>query len=416
MIGLLDCNNFFVSCERLFRPDLEGVPVAVLSSNDGCIVARSQEVKDLGITMGAPYFQVKDICEKNNVTLFSGNLTLYRDISARVMDTLASEVGKCEIYSIDEAFFSCATDVSIDEIHRIRDVVMQHVGIPVSIGVASTKTLAKQSSNIGKKGGGYHILSSGEWAERAVEVGCGEIWGLGRQTTAKLREMRVRTAADFMQVPLAQLRQSFGVGTQRVYDELHGTSVFPVGVNSETSRQSIASTRSFTKTTTNLADLESSLAGHITHVAEKLRQRKLLTSKMHISINTDRFGDFFMQGESAEIVLIEPTADTAVLLQTALTKMRQLYKTNVPYKKTGVTVSGLMPEAYVTPDLFAVQKTEEAPEASKIDVITDSINARFGGGTLRHAVVQSTKAKSSAKLHSKCYTTNWGDIPSVKAK
>ena len=369
----------------------------------------------MGITMGAPYFQVKDICDKHHVTLFSGNLTLYRDISARVMETLAQEVGKCEIYSIDEAFFSCAEDISIEEVHRIRDVIMQNVGIPVSVGIANTKTLAKQASAIGKKTGGYHILSVSEWEDRAKEVGCGEIWGLGRQTTTKLREMGMCTAFEFMQFPLSQLRQSFGVGTQRVYNELHGTSVFEVGANSEVSRQSIASTRSFAKTTTNQSDLESALAGHITHVAEKLRERKMLTSKMHIHIQTNRFGDFFLQGGSAEIVLQEPTADTAVLLQTALKEMRKLYMSDVPYKKTGVTVSGLMPEAYITPDLFS-QDIEKTPKSNALDLVADSINARFGAGTLRHAVLQGGKGKSNAKLRSKCYTTNWGDIPSVKAK
>lgn len=412
-IGLLDCNNFFVSCERLFRPDLEGKPVAVLSSNDGCIVARSQEVKDLGIAMGVPHFQIKDLCKKENITLFSGNLTLYRDISARVMQILAQEVGKCEIYSIDEAFFMLQNDVQEDDLHYIRDVVMKKVGIPVSVGGAPTKTLAKQASSIGKKNGGFYLLTQEDWQKRASEVRCGEIWGLGRQTASKLSEMGIKTVADFMALTPAQLRQNFGVSTERIYSELHGKPVFPVGENSESVRKSIASTRSFASTTMQQEDVESAVAQHVTNVAEKLRQRKLLTSKMHVQIQTNRFGDFFLQGDSTEIILNEPSASTAELLRLALGAVRKMYTKGVPYKKAGVSVSGLMPESYVTQDLFA----EKVPETnSKIDDITDIINNKFGRGALRSAAILGNRAGSKAQLRSKQYTTSWKDIPIVTAQ
>lgn len=412
-IGLLDCNNFFVSCERLFRPDLEGKPVAVLSSNDGCIVARSQEVKDLGIAMGVPHFQIKDLCKNENITLFSGNLTLYRDISARVMQILTQEVGRCEIYSIDEAFFVLPDDVQEGDLHHIRDVVMRKVGIPVSVGGSVTKTLAKLASGIGKKKEGFYMLTQEDWIDRSKDVRCGEIWGLGRQTTAKLSEMGIKSAADFMALTHADLRQNFGVATERIYSELHGKPVLAVGENSESVRQSIASTRSFADTTMLLEDLESAVAQHVTHVAQKLRERQLLTSKMHVYIQTSRFGDFFMQGNAAEIILNEPSASTAQLLKLALSEVRSMYVKGVPYKKAGVSVSGLMPESYITQDLFS----EKAPETgSKIDDLTDLINKKFGRGSLRSAAILDNRAKSKAQLRSAQYTTSWKDIPIVIAK
>jgi len=411
MIGLMDCNNFFVSCERLFRPDLQGRPVAVLSSNDGCIVARSQEVKDLGIAMGVPYFQVKDICKKENVTLFSGNLTLYRDISTRVMDVLHQEVGKCEIYSIDEAFFTVSAGEALEYAQSIRNIVMKKVGIPVSVGFASTKTLAKQASSLGKKEGGYYVLGDTQWKEHASLVRCGEIWGLGRQTSTKLSQMGIKTVADFMSLSHAEIRQNFGVGTERVYSELHGKKVFSVGGSSESVRQSIMSTRSFAQTTTSCADLESAVAQHVTSVAEKLRQRNLLASRMNVQIQTNRFGDFFMQGDSAEVVFPEPTAQTAVLLKFALGKVRSMFLEGVPYKKSGVSMSGLVPESYVTQDMFTVhiEKT-----ASKLDEVTDAINEKFGRGALRSAAILDRGAKTNVQLRSPHYTTDWKDIPKVR--
>ena len=413
MIGLMDCNNFFVSCERLFRPDLEGVPVAVLSSNDGCVVARSQEVKDLGIAMGVPLFQVKGICTKEKVTLFSGNITLYRDISSRVMQTLAQEVGECEIYSIDEAFFSLPNDVTEADVHAIRDKVMKNVGIPVSIGVARTKTLAKQASSIGKKSDGVCILTQEDWQERAKEVKCGEIWGLGRQTTTKLSEQGVKMVAEYMALNRGLVSQLYGVSGERIYDELHGVSVVQIERNSEDSRKSIASTRSFAKTTKNLVDLESAVAGHVNHCAENLRKRGVVTSKIHVQLQTDRYGDFFMQGDSTEILLEKPTAETSVLLKETLKQVQKMYCDDVPYKKTGVTFSGLMPESYITGTLFG---QEEKKSSGILDTVIDGMNERFGRGTIHSGSILNNRARSNAQLRSKFYTTQWKDIPTVSAK
>lgn len=412
-VGLLDCNNFFVSCERLFRPDLWNKPVAVLSSNDGCIVARSQEVKDLGIPMGVPHFQVKELCEKENITLFSGNLTFYRDISARVMNVLAQEVGACEIYSVDEAFFKLPNNVSLADVRTIRDVVTRKVGVPVSVGVASTKTLAKVAGGIGKKGDGAYILTSEDWEQKALETATGSIWGLGRATNAKLTTMNVKTAAEFMRLPRSSIRQQFGLGTQRVYDELQGTPVYTVGENSEGVRQSIASTRSFAQETQKRTDLETAVAGHVVHIAEKLRERKLSASRLHIQLLTNRYGDFFLQGSSGEITLHAPTNETAILLKHALAEVRKLYRNGVPYKKAGVTAGGLLPETCVTQNLFQEQTPQEVQE---VDSVIDAINAQFGKGTVRPGVLLDKARISNAKLRSPNYTTMWKDIPTVRTK
>ncbi len=413
MIGLMDCNNFFVSCERLFRPDLEKTPVAVLSSNDGCVVARSQEVKDLGIAMGVPLFQVQDICAREKITLFSGNITLYRDISSRVMQTLAQEVGECEIYSIDEAFFILPDDVTQADVRAIRKRVVQNVGIPVSIGVAKTKTLAKQASSLGKKGDGVYVLNQEDWQERAKSVMCGEIWGLGRQTTTKLSEQGVKTVAEYMALRRGLVSGLYGVSGERIYDELHGVPVVRIDSNSDATRKSIASTRSFAKITTDIADLESAVAGHVSHCAESMRKRGVVSSKVHVQIQTDRYGDFFMQGDSAEILLAQPTAETAVLLRETLKQVRRMYKTDVPYKKTGVTFSGLMPESYTTGTLFGQEKEKSS---GVLDAVIDGMNERFGKGMIRSAAIHTTRGTSNAKLRSKSYTTQWKDIPTIVAK
>ncbi len=413
MIGLMDCNNFFVSCERLFRPDLERKPVAVLSGNDGCIVARSQEVKDLGITMGVPLFQVKDICKREGVVLFSGNHTLYRDISRRVMNVLQQEVGECEVYSIDEAFFTLPQEVTEDDIHIIRDVVMRNVGIPVSIGVAHTKTLAKRASTMGKKGEGVCLLQQKDWEEQAKEVKCGEVWGLGRQTVTKLNDRGVTTASEYMNLERRYITQTFGVSGERIYDELHGISVVPLEKNSNALRKSITSTRSFAKTTTKLSVLESALSEHMLDCAQKLRARQMVTGKVLVQMQTDQYSDFFMQGASREIVFSQPTASTTLLLKEVLASVRAMYTQGVPYKKTGVVCSDLMPETYITADLF---QNDGVTSECTLDSVVDALNQRFGKHTVQPATVYRQDNTYRATLRSVLYTTQWKDIPIVYAK
>jgi DNA polymerase V len=383
-------------------------PVAVLSSNDGCIVARSQEIKDLGIPMGVPYFQVKEICEKAGATLFSSNFTLYRDISTRVMQVLASEVGPCEIYSIDEAFFETTDTVTPEEIKRIREKITKDVGVPVSIGVSTTKTLAKQASSIAKKGNGVCILN-GNTIQNIYNLPCSSVWGLGRQTSIKLRERGVTTIGEFLALDRSIIRRDFGVGGERIYSELQGIVVHSFGQNSEDIRQSITSSRSFEKTTKVQHEVESAVAYHVSAAAEKLRLLNLVASRMYVTIQASRHGDFLLRKGTSEIILTEPTSSTHDLIKEALAHVGRMYDREVPYKKVGVVLSGLMPKTYVTGTLF--EKTTK--ETASVDTITDSINEKFGHGSLRFGVILTNASRASAKLRSKEYTTSWKDIPLV---
>ena len=412
-IGLLDCNNFFVSCERLFRPDLVKKPVAVLSSNDGCIVARSQEVKDMGIPMGLPLFQAKQLCDTSSITFFSSNFTLYRDISARVMRTLATEVGVCDVYSIDEAFFALSDDIGDTDIQHIRDRVIQNVGIPVSIGVADTKTLAKQASRFAKKGDGVRVLRAEDWEKESKEVSCSSIWGLGRATVTKLATQNIHTADDFMQLPRSFVRKNLGVAGERVFDELHGVVVHSLGDHSDDVQQSITSTRSFAKTTNTLSELESAVTYHTMQCAKKLREKELLCTRVYLEMHASRHSDFGARKGGVEIHLDGATDVTQELLSAILPNVRALFESEVPYKKAGIVLSGLVPTSYRTHSLFESGNTREK---NILDQVSDTLQDMFGWDALHLASVLPSRDKSSSLLRSKAYTTNWGDIPSVQTK
>ncbi len=416
-VGLLDCNNFFVSCERLFRPDLVGKPVAVLSSNDGCIVARSQEVKDMGIPMGLPLFQAKQLTDMSSVTLFSSNFPLYRDISSRVMQCLAEEVGECEVYSIDEAFFKVSSTITDTELQRVRQVIMQKTGIPVSIGVAATKTLAKVGSKLAKKQGGTKILETADWRKVAETFALEDIWNLGRATVRTLREHSVTTPAAFMALDPAWVRSQFGVMGCRLQDELKGTAVYTVATNSNVLRQSLASTRSFAKTTNDEGSLKSALTYHLTHVAEKLRTQKIAASWLVVELRAGRHSDFAYRRGTVLVPLVAPSNSTVTLLATVMDGFGELFERGVPYKKAGVVAGGLVPVSFIQPDLFAATAptTAVANAWSAVDAVTDSLNRRFGGGTIRPGSILDRRPKTNASLRSPSYTTVWKDIPTVRA-
>jgi len=416
MIALLDANNFFVSCERLFRPDLVGKPVAVLSSNDGCIVARSNEVKALGVPMGMPLFQAKQLVDMSGVTLFSSNFTLYRDLSRRVMEVLAAEVGECEQYSIDESFFALASNITYDEVVVLRAHIMQATGIPVSIGAATTKTLAKVASEMGKQGSGVTILTDAKWQATASTYTASEVWNLGHATAQKLKQAGVTTTKQFMDTDRQWIAKQFGVAGCRLFDELHGRLVYPLVCNSTTLRQSIASTRSFATTTQRVSDLESAVAYHITQVAQKLRRQHLLATRIYIEARASRHSDFGLRKSGMVITLEQPSNDTSYLLKAGLKALRSFYDPAVPYKKAGVTVSGLVPKSFAQADLFSAKTETLLTSPTTLDTITDTLNQRFGAGSIRSGIITQAGARASAKLRSQHYTTDWKDIATVKTK
>ena len=412
--GVLDCNNFFVSCERLFRPDLLKRPVAVLSSNDGCVVARSEEIKAMGISMGVPYFQVKDICDKGRVTLFSSNFTLYRDISDRVMQALKKEVGEIEKYSIDEAFFTISTEVTKEELFEIRKRIIQTTGIPVSIGLGETKTIAKIASKMAKKGDGVFVFGPDNWQRATMDISCGEVWGLGRQATTKLKQNNINTVKEFIELPLDRVRKLLGVMGERIQFELRGVSVHQPDEHKFRLKQSITSTRSFAKVITNRLELESIISSHVALCASRLRKARLLAGSMTIILRASRFSDFAHRKGSEEVLLSYPSAETSVLTKEAIRAVRNLYESGVPYKKAGIVMGDIVPFDFVSQTLFSDKESLETDQS--LDSLTDSINQKFDGNLIHLASDFNNNQYSKAKLRSQSYTTKWKDIPSVKAK
>lgn len=431
MIGLVDCNNFFVSCERLFRPDLVGKPVAVLSSNDGCIVARSQEVKDMGIPMGAPFFQVRDMCKKEHVTLFSSNFALYRDISSRVMSALADECDAYEVYSIDEAFFEVPNSVSVHEIEVMRERIMKKTGIPVSIGVAPTMTLAKVAGSIAKKnknqekeeyratstdgrtwnGEGACILGMEEWREVSHTISCGSVWGIGRQTAPMLAQHGINTAYEYITKDRTWIRDVLGVTGERLHMELSGISVHRIGVDVDDLQESYMSTRSFPAPIKDKRVLMSALTYHTEHLAEKLRKDGCVARQVAIIVRASRFGDFAHRESTQQRVLVLPTNNTATLLKEVTSLLDALYDPTIPYKKAGVVVRGIEPELFMTDTLFS-----SVSENKELDAVADALNERFGKGTLKHAsALGSEKWHERTELKSPNYTTAWNEIATIKA-
>lgn len=412
MIGLMDCNNFFVSCERLFRPDLIGKPVAVLSSNDGVIVARSQEVKEMGIPMGIPLFQAKQLAGMREVTLFSSNFPLYRDLSSRVMAALRQVFGPCEVYSIDEAFFSLPASTTVEELLFARQQIMRLIGLPIAIGAAPTKTLAKVASKLAKQQPGVAILALEAWRQQALAYPLDDIWNLGPGTAKTLRQNQLDTPAAFITADRQWVASVLGVQGLKLYDELNGRIRHQLSVEHQEGPQSIASTRSFSQPSQKLTLLESAVTYHLCQVAEKLRAVGLAASRLSIELRPSRHGAFAHQRGTLEVELELPSNQTATLLRAALGAVRSIYKSGVPYKKAGVTASHLVPVTLVPATLFDDMVHQDGNH-QVVDMVTDQINERFGFGTLRPGTYLTHSLQTTATLRSPRYTTAWSDIPRV---
>ncbi|MBX2866469.1 DUF4113 domain-containing protein [Candidatus Kaiserbacteria bacterium] len=401
MFVLLDCNNFFVSCERLFRPDLVGRPTIVAGGGGGVVVARSEEAKELGIPMAAPYFQVEDIVKKHNVAVFSANFELYKDISARVMRTLEEEVGHVYQYSIDEAFMVLK---DAKELPRIKALIEKHIGIPVSLGAGKTMTIAKYASEYEKRGSGLCVLEGEKWQKLTPDIPLAAIWGIGGKTARAMREHELVMVQDLLDADPARIETLFGIHGTRVQKELGEHPVYHpkdrLGM-----QKSIMSTRSLTKTTIDLSVLESALAHHVEQVAKELREMDAVCSVLNVSLGTSRFGDWALRGGRKEVVLIAPTSDTRLMLKEALHILRELYEPDVLYKKVGVSVSRIVPIEYTQHTLFAEEETDNTLMST-----LDSINERFGVDTLTIGRVAKQKEQ---KNRSPRYTTRWAEVKRV---
>ena len=421
MFALADCNNFFVSCERVFRPDLHGRPVIVLSNNDGCAIARSNEAKALGIKMGDPYFKIRHIVTKHKVAVFSGNMSLYGDMSQRVRWVLEDFAPAVEVYSIDEAFLDLRgiSDVDFDEYaKKISSECWRLTSIPISVGIAPTKTLAKIASKLCKQ---YPKLRGGCYMHRPQDIEkvlrkfpIEDVWGIGRRSTAKLHSMGVMTAYDYIQLPETFIRKMSGLTGVRTWRELRGEPCIEFEDSIE-AKQSICVSRSFAKEITDVEELCEQMANFASSMAEKLRQQKSVLEEMHVFAYTNRFKDNEPQTYGNSLVHFElPTNDQRTIVARAVAAAHELYKAGYGYKKAGVVASHISQESDVVHSLFedaAVMEREH-----KITSALDLINGTFGRGAVKLAVQGNGRIKSSSENQSPHYTTLWSDIPKVSVK
>ena len=421
MFALADCNNFFASCERVFRPDLQGKPVIVLSNNDGCAIARSNEAKALGIKMGAPFFKIRDIVRRHNVAVFSGNMALYGDMSQRVRWVLEEFAPGIEVYSIDEAFLDLRGMKNIDfdaYAKRISAQCWKMTSIPVSVGIAPTKTLAKIASKLCKQ---YPKLRGGCYMHRPQDIEkvlrkfpIEDVWGIGRRTAPKLKARGVNTAYEFTQLPEGVVRMMLGIGGVRTWKELRGIPCLEFEDGFE-AKQSICVSRSFSSEIYEVKELQEQIANFASAMASKLRKQQSVTSEMVVFAYTNRFREDVPQIHANTLVpFITPTAEERIIIAQAVSATKTLFKQGFGYKKAGVIATKIVSEKHVMHSLF--EDREAVEREHKITSALDAINAAFGKGTIKLAVQGSGEIKSSSENQSPHYTTRWSDIPLVTVK
>ena len=387
VFALIDCNAFYVSCERVFNPKLNNRPVVALSNNDGCIISRSKEAKVLGIKMGVPLFKVRDIVEKENVVVFSSNYTLYADMSRRVMNIISSSSPYTEIYSIDEAFVELSS-LPIDYesyAHQLRQTILQHTGIPVSIGIASTKTLAKVANHKAKKDdslNGVCSLVNYNNIDQTLELTeVGDVWGVGRRLSKKLINHGIHNAKLLKNCSDSWIRKMMSVNGLKTITELRGISCIPLEEYSMT-RKSCCTTRSFGKLLTNLDDIEQAVTTFARRAAERIRSESLAASCVSVFVRTNPFDKksaYYSNGASR--TLSHPTHDSVTIIETALLLTKRIFKNNYQYKKAGVLLSGLCDKSEIQETLFEKNYNQNSDLMSAID----AINYRYGRDTLQMA-------------------------------
>ncbi|HIA60580.1 MAG: Y-family DNA polymerase [Alphaproteobacteria bacterium] len=417
-IALIDCNSFYASCERIFNPKLLGKPIVVLSNNDGCIITRSAEAKALGIKMGEPYFKAKKIIEKNNVKVFSSNYSLYGDISQRVMEILLGFSPEVEIYSIDEAFLNFKgfkNHELLTYCKHIRQTIKQWVGIPVSIGVGSTKTLSKIANHLAKKEADYEgicILKGDEKIEEALNrIEIGDVWGIGRRLSKFLRNYEVRTAKQFAFLDRRWIRKNMGVVGEKIQLELCGVSCLDLELL-PSPKKSCCVSRSFSRPIEKIEELQESIANYGSRVAEKIREEGLIAQSMSIFVLTNHFNKKEKQySSSIKLQLDYPTSDSKLIVKRAVEGIKRIYKEGYRYKKAGIILYELHSSSSVR-GLLDYDK----PRTDSLMRSLDEINYRYGSATLRLAAegIRRSWHMRREKV-SPCYTTSFDQLMIVKS-
>lgn len=419
MYGLADCNNFFVSCERLFAPRLEGVPVVVLSNNDGCIISRSNEAKALGIRMGQPLFQAAPLIRQHGVQVLSSNYALYGDMSRRVMATLRSLAPGIEVYSIDEAFLDLS-GIPTGELpelgRRYAATVRRHTGIPVSIGIAPSKTLAKVASKLCKR---YPKLQNSCLMNRPEDIAkvlgtfpAADIWGIGRRHARMLQSAGIVTAGQFAAAGEGWVRARMGVTGLRTWKELHGEPCIGFE-HAPAAKQQICTSRSFAAELTDPEELRKAVALFAGLCAEKLRRQGSVCSEVQVFITTNRHRPESPQQYVNQIrTTLSPTDSTLEITTLADRALRSIFTPGFSYKKAGVILGGISPRTAVQTSLF--DPADRGRQARLMKAL-DEVNGRFGRHTLVTAIQGFDPVAANRNHVSPDYTTSWDELPEVKA-
>ncbi|WP_404482969.1 translesion error-prone DNA polymerase V subunit UmuC [Pseudomonas sp. HT11] len=417
--ALVDCNSFYASCERVFRPDLAKVPIVVLSNNDGCVIARSYDAKPF-IKMGEPYFQIKHKLKQHGVVAFSSNYALYGDISERVMSLIESLVPAVEVYSIDEAFADLTGVGGLDALGRqIRAQVLRCTGIPVGVGIAHTKTLAKLANHTAKRlqwqtGGVVNITDpvKRDWVLRNTDVA--EVWGVGRKMKLHLGTMGIKSAMDLAKADPWTLRKKFSVVIEKTARELAGTSCLELD-DPDPPKQEICCSRMFGTRLTDLPPIKEALATYMLRASEKLRAQGSLCRKIRVCIRTGMFNPEEAKYANGVVVdLPYPTDDVRLLTKAAVDAVDCIYRPGFKYSKAEVMLLNLCQPDEYTGDLFA---TSQPAESTRVMTVLDEINARWGRGTLRSASVPSNPVWGMRReMMSQSYTTRLDQLWSVACR
>lgn len=416
MFGLVDCNNFYASCERVFNPSLNGKPIVVLSNNDGCVIARSNEAKVLGIKMGVPAYQIKDLVKQYDVAVFSSNYVLYGDMSGRVMSMLAELAPEIEVYSIDEAFLNLE---GIQDLQTLGSKIVRQVtrgtGIPVSAGIAPTKTLAKVANKFAKKYLAYNrlcIIDTEDKRTKALQLtDIGDVWGIGRKQAAKLKKQGVKTAYDFTQLPGSWVRKNMTVTGERTWKELRGISCIDMETAPPAKKQ-ICTSRSFGKMVEDIDTMSEAIATHASACAKKLRQQKSYAMSLMVFIHTNNFREDLPQyWKNTIIKLPVPTSDTLEIVHYALEGLKSIFMPGYQYKKAGVIITEIVTSAQL--GLF---DTVDREKREKLMQAIDKVN-----GEHRHLVKLAVQGngrdwKLKQEQLSKRYTTDINEILTIKCK
>ena len=413
MYALIDCNNFYVSCERVFNPSLNNKPVLVLSNNDGCVIARSNETKKLGIKMGEPAFKIKSIINKNNIYLFSTNFALYGDMSSRVMSILYSMFSDIEVYSIDEAFLDLHGYKDLNSVgNEIKNKILKYTGIPVSVGIGRTKTLAKIASHISKKTDGVFLLNKDIEDIVLEKISIEKIWGVGRRLEYFFKSNNIKTAKKLRDSDLSWIRKNINIVAEKMIKELRGIPCIKMELEL-INKKSICTSRTFGKMVTSKNEMLSSIAMYTTRCAEKLRSQNSYANVAQVFIATNPFRKDLPQYSNFKLIKFPvATNDTGEMLKYISKIFNVIYRRGYNYKKAGIILSDIVSGHEVQENIF--DKINRLKSEKMMKTI-DQINRKMGRDIVRYATQGYTKkwVLKQQRL-SPCYTTRWNDILSIK--